>query len=406
VGASVHVSTIETWEDVAAWWWDLSEYKMIPHEEVIWAASVATAGALTEEEWISSLYEFMVYYIRYVGLRLYDTGYEPRPAWETIRTQYGDCKDQAVMLVAMLRQLGFEAYPMLMSMEPGYSVNWDLPPAPYPHFDHAIVAVLRESGEWQYLDPTCGLCTAESVGVLLRDTNGLLVAPDPELLDVRVDLPPSDPTENTVKCTLFGLLRPDELIVVTSDVETTGVNDIQYRAELLSSESYGAQNLFTTWIHEAMPQASVRGFTHSDPYDLEEPVSYSLVYEKREAIRWITGNLGLLALADGPLLPEDYSDVEFYAERQYPYLLTPIRVELDAAIDVGEFVVSELPEDVRVENRVGSFVASSAMDGSTIVYERAFQIDVSEVAPQDYPLYRELVLAMLDAQEAVAVLER
>ena len=76
-----------------------------------------------------------------------------RPQWPAVVVQrgYGDCKDKALLLTSMLRALGIDARPTLVSLAT-HDGPASMLPAPEV-FDHVVVQV-RLAGREYYLDPT------------------------------------------------------------------------------------------------------------------------------------------------------------------------------------------------------------------------------------------------------------
>lgn len=406
VESFVAASSVGTWDDIAAWWWELAEDKMTVLPEIAEEAAALTADADTDEERISRLYDFVAREVRYVALRLGASGYEPRPAADTLATRYGDCKDQAVLLVALLDSVDIEAYPVLINYEPGYDIDWSMPPTPLL-FDHVVVAVPIPGGGWRFLDPTCSLCTVEFTDELLRGRRALVVSEDPSRLSARVDTAAPIASESVVRCTLTGSLESDDLLELSAAIETSGDMDIQYRDVLLYYRPSERADLFAALVDFAIPQAFLIDYDHSDLNDTHAPVTVALDLEKERAVRWISGGLGLLSLPYGPAFPfpDDFAGDIVLSERTYPLLTLVMRIELMARIDLIDRGVAELPEDVNVENEVGTFTATYGIDGRSIVYKRTLQIDLPAVSPEQYPLYQELIRAMVEDAEALAVLE-
>jgi tetratricopeptide (TPR) repeat protein len=77
--------------------------------------------------------------VRYTGVEFGESTLVPQFPSETLKRKYGDCKDKATLLVAMLRAAGIPANLALLSAGPGQDVNTDLPGMGV--FDHAIVYV-------------------------------------------------------------------------------------------------------------------------------------------------------------------------------------------------------------------------------------------------------------------------
>ena len=89
--------------------------------------------------------------VRYLFLAMDDGGYVPAPADATWARRFGDCKAKTVLLVALLRELGVEARPVLVNTDYGDLVATRLPAM--GAFDHVIVEA-RIAGRSYWLDGT------------------------------------------------------------------------------------------------------------------------------------------------------------------------------------------------------------------------------------------------------------
>ena len=87
--------------------------------------------------------------VRYSGVELGDAAYVPRAPSETLKRGFGDCKDMATLVVAMLKASGFPASVALLRARGG-DVEDDQPTL--FQFDHAIVRVDGAKPLW--VDPT------------------------------------------------------------------------------------------------------------------------------------------------------------------------------------------------------------------------------------------------------------
>jgi transglutaminase-like putative cysteine protease len=75
--------------------------------------------------------------IRYVFLGMNLGGYTPASAETTWARRFGDCKGKTALLVALLRELGIDAEPALVSTTAGDGLDQRLPTLQL--FDHVIV---------------------------------------------------------------------------------------------------------------------------------------------------------------------------------------------------------------------------------------------------------------------------
>lgn len=108
-----------------------------------------------QKQQILALMGFMSHDFRYFGdWRRHDGGIVPRPLAEIEKSRYGDCKDLASLLVAMLRQLKIDANVALVRRGEnawGHEPDYKLPNM--SHFNHAIVQA-KVGAEVLWLDAT------------------------------------------------------------------------------------------------------------------------------------------------------------------------------------------------------------------------------------------------------------
>src|SRR5258708_20748996 len=66
-------------------------------------------------------------------------GYQPHPAMDVFTHHYGDCKDKATLMSAMLKEIGIESYYVVINSQRG-AVTPEMP-AHMGGFNHAILAI-------------------------------------------------------------------------------------------------------------------------------------------------------------------------------------------------------------------------------------------------------------------------
>jgi hypothetical protein len=91
--------------------------------------------------------------IRYTGWSLGDRAVFPAKVEEVWQRGFGDCKDQATLLMAMLRKLGVDAHVAAIKSS-SIDIETELPNLSW--FNHAIVAVRdnQPESEYRFVDPT------------------------------------------------------------------------------------------------------------------------------------------------------------------------------------------------------------------------------------------------------------
>jgi hypothetical protein len=88
---------------------------------------------------------------RYLFLGMGEGGYRPTPADETWSRRFGDCKAKTVLLLALLRELGVQAEPVLVTISGGDGLDQRVPSA--AQFNHVLVRA-QIDGVAYWLDGT------------------------------------------------------------------------------------------------------------------------------------------------------------------------------------------------------------------------------------------------------------
>jgi hypothetical protein len=81
-----------------------------------------TKGLAGEREKARALYDWVSRNIRYVAVTLGSGGYIPHSADEVLANEYGDCKDHAVLLEALLAAAGIDSVPVLINLGSSYTL--------------------------------------------------------------------------------------------------------------------------------------------------------------------------------------------------------------------------------------------------------------------------------------------
>jgi len=105
----------------------------------------------SQHERIVHLINYVQNEVRYLGMESGIGAYKPHPPRQVHKQRYGDCKDKSLLLVALLRNEGLEADPMLVHTGLKHIVEDRLPG--YSAFNHCIVSFIHDE-ERYYVDPT------------------------------------------------------------------------------------------------------------------------------------------------------------------------------------------------------------------------------------------------------------
>lgn len=127
-----------SWTDVSRWASELSDPQTELNDAVAGKARDLIANAKTEFEKIQAIGRF-AQNISYISIQIGMGRFRPHSAIDVFSKAYGDCKDKANLMRAMLKAVGITAYPVIIySGDPTYvREEWPSP----TQFNHAIIAV-------------------------------------------------------------------------------------------------------------------------------------------------------------------------------------------------------------------------------------------------------------------------
>lgn len=386
----LHVSTYETWDEVARYYGGLirDQLAITPAIREAFAEIVRVLPDPTDElAVIRAVYAFVVSRTRYVGLEFGIHSFKPYPVDKVLSRRFGDCKDKASLMHALLKVGGIDSHLTLLRMKRRGQL--DPYPASLAVFDHAILYV---PGHDLYLDGT-----AEHHGSMelpAQDTGASVLVVNPAGKSALSRIPEAAADRNAARAVHEIQLAATGEAVLKGQATQAGQLAPAYRRAYLA-EAKRAQILERAWSR-LFPGASVRAIEVSDPAAIESPFSYAFEL-----------SLPGFARQDG----EDLVALPFGQRQGYVASLAPLSaralpLELAFAstrenvfrIALPEgFTAGDLPAPAEIDTPLVHFERRCAPIGAgqvEIAYR--FVLKVSRVEPADYAAFRE-ALARIDA---------
>jgi len=209
--------------------------------------------------------------VRYTGVEFGEAAIVPRAPREVLDRRYGDCKDKAAFLVALLRAAGVRAHVALLRAS-GSDLDPELPGMSW--FNHAIVFVpgldmLGRAGLW--IDPTDPF---SPVGELPLDDQGRLAlvadtqAPASTTL-VRIPRAPAEANRVVERREIA--LGEEGGARVVEHTEAVGAPGRDYRAHYGVSDRKKVEETLGAYAKSQYDARALTRFEHGDPNDLGRP---------------------------------------------------------------------------------------------------------------------------------------
>ena len=166
-------STGKSWQNIATSYSAIVD-KQIADGDLQKLVRGAVGNSTDRKEVVAKLLAAIQKDIRYAGVEIGEGSIVPRTPRQVLANHYGDCKDKASLLVAMLRLAGFSAHVALLNAGTGFNTSAELPALSY--FNHAIVVVEGEPAIW--VDPTDVYARAGELPLLDQGRMALIAKPE------------------------------------------------------------------------------------------------------------------------------------------------------------------------------------------------------------------------------------
>ncbi|RKU16299.1 hypothetical protein C6503_12800 [Candidatus Poribacteria bacterium] len=380
-------SSIEDWNNVYTWYKDLAKDRYAPDTNIEAKVQQLTNSLTTEEAKIRTIYHFVTTNIRYVGIELGQSAYQPSHATEVFQTQYGDCKDKTTLLISMLDLVGIKAYPVLVSVAPHERVDTTLPSL--SQFNHMIAAIPTSPNTYIWLDPTSATCsyghlpynTQGRTGFLISDTHGKFV-----------EIPVYPSESNRLVSTTELTLDKDGSVQGTLYIQTNGQYNLNTRWAYQQVHPNVLKTTLATELSQQFPGIQVAWSEMSDLSDLDVPVTINLGFQVENYGTWV-GNDMLL-----PLPIDEFVDyAETFADKQRTYSLDlgyPMQIEKAIRIQIPDGWAATLPKDIHYVVENAELTRQYRQVGNVITYQLVFTLKNHILPAAAYAAARSLFTAL------------
>ncbi len=396
VATHLLVSTVQTWQELSRYAWKLSNDKCVVEDSIRDVVAQVTKGLETKEEKIRAIHYWIIKNVRYLGIAMDRSMFlEPHFAAYTLEKEYGVCRDKAVLEVTMLKEIGVPAW--VVFINPSRKTDTEIPSV---YFEHGIVAIKGDDGEYRYIDPTMEM--SRSVYASYVGDRWVLVATE-QGDDIR-KVPHVPASENSGVITDHSKLSADGTLAGSVKITGRGMYEEILRTIASSVGPEQMRMMAQNMVQQLYAGAVMTDFAVSDYEDLYNPMTIDISYE-------IDGYsldadpywLFRVPAASGQF--DILSNVIFgrfvsLDKRKYPIALgVTLGVEEEGTVDIpAGFKVRNFPDDVEFQRgSIGlsmkySFLPASENEGAPAVrYDRTMAIDSFQISPSDYLALKEAV---------------
>ena len=401
-----------SWQEIGVWFEGLTRDRLNATPEIAAKAAELTAGKTDFYDKAEAIGEFVQQQVRYFVIEMGIGGYQPHPAGDIFHNRYGDCKDKATLLSAMLSSVGVHSALMMVDHRRGV-VD---PASPSLVGDHMIGAIeipkgyesakLRsvitaKSGK-RYLifDPTWEKTAFGQLEHNLQGGYGLLLeGKDTEI----AQLPVLSPELNRVQRSATLQLQPDGSLK-GSIVEKRFGDLSEWTRELYTMADAKEQKTYLDHaLGEDFVSFNVSDFKVENVQSLNKDVTttYSLQAER-------------FGRAMGPLLmvrPRVMGSEGLPLDRKVRKVPIDLKQTMtekdDFTIQLPEgYAVDEMPDPVKLDLGFASYESSSQLDGNSLHYSRTYTVRQVSLPADRYGDVQKLAAAIDADEQNHAVLKK
>lgn len=407
------VQTYANWAEVSRWASGLHDPQWAPDAAITEKVKQLTAGAKTELDKIRAIARY-VQDIRYISIDIGVSrggGMRPHSAAEVFAKSYGDCKDKANLMRAMLKVLDITSYPVaIYSGDPTYvREEWASP----FQFNHCIIAI-KVSDETQVATVT----THAKLGRLLifdatdddtpvgdlpeheQGSFALLIAGDSGTL---MRMPITPPESNGLDRQILATLAADGSLTANIRENALGSWASGYRSQFRHESRPDYMKTIEGWISSGATAAKVSNVEPKDNsvngrFDLSIDFSAS-EYGQLMQNRLLVFKPTIVSRRDTLALTQP--------TRKYPVVLlsNAFTETVRMKLPVG-FEVDELPDAVKLDTAFGSYKTTYEVKNGELVFTRALAQKATTIPSDQYQSVRSFYEKIRAAEQAPVVLAR
>ncbi len=360
-------------------------------ERVADTAKRLVRGIDDQQRMVEILSRYVQKELHYEAIEFGRRAYVPKTARETLRDRYGDCKDHAVLLFAMLNAVDIPAQLALVNINQKV-----LPGLPnIDQFDHMIVSIPHDSGRL-YIDSTdkdLGLgrtpprFMAGNYALVLHEKSELLPIPDFAVgdsgLQVQREIEPTP--DNELKVTEIGVF--------------SGYQAADLRGQLRDIETSEMLATMQRWVADRYSDAIVDDAFVDNVFEADA----ELVVELQYRLPLDDESFKLPGFFEATFL-----DYERLPDRRFGFELTvPFSVSTVTTVrqsGAGKLrVLSKKPN--ADESRFGSWRRKIDSSDDSWVLQLEYTSGHAEYAPEDYSAFADFHRKLIGSIEQPVVIE-
>lgn len=401
-----------TWRGIGEWYTALAKDRMTPTPEIAAKAAELTAGKTDFYDKAEAIGDYVQQQIRYFVIEMGVGGFQPHQAGDIFRGKYGDCKDKATLVAAMLSTVGIHSDLLMVDTKRGV-VD---PEAPSIEGNHMIAAIEIPKGydspklhsvvttqtgkRYLIFDPTWELTPFGQVEDNLQGSYALLIEGSDSQI---VQIPLMSPELNSLERSASFKLAADGTLKGSVTVKRFGDLAEDGRYVFIHDDAGKQQEFVDHSVSGDLMAASVTGIKIENLNALNKDLTTSFDLTADH-----------FASAVGPLLmirPRVFGTYTMPIDHKSRKISIDLQQTMqgkdsfDIQLPAG-YTVDELPDPVKVDVGFASYESSTKLEGHTIHYTRTFTMRQVSLPPEKYADLQHFISLVAADEDSRVVLKK
>jgi transglutaminase-like putative cysteine protease len=402
---------VKNWSDVSLWQCHLADAQADVDDRMVAKVRELTANAASPYAKIQAIAHY-VQQIKYVAIETNlarGGGYQPHPATQVFDKQYGDCKDKANLMHALLKIAGIDSY--LVAIFSGdrdfVHPEWAAP----GQFNHMIIAIKVGAdvnapavlvhavlGRLLMFDSTSTLTPMGELPEDEQSSYALILAGQGGDL-VKMPLAPDEANRMAVE--IAATLTETGALDATVAISSHGESASRLRGVFTHFAPDQLQRRLDQWISETTKQNTLAHVEPKDDFDRDQfalnmaftAPAYGQVMQRR-------------MLVFRPSVLARFDNFRTQSEpRLLPIVLKPqcyheqVHIKLPAG-----FQVDEIPDAANISTSFGKYTSSYKVDGAELVFTEDLDVAPSTLPAENYTEVKGFFQHVAGAEQAPLLL--
>lgn len=401
-----------TWKGIGEWYDTLAHDRLVASPEIAAKAAELTAGKTDFYDKSEAIGEFVQKQIRYFVVEMGIGGYQPHAAQQIYQGRYGDCKDKATLLSAMLSSVGIHSALLMVDTHRG-AIDPESPSIWGNHMVGAIeipggyvspklrsVVTAKSGKRYLIFDPTWDQTPFGQLESNLQGGYGVLMEGAHSQV---IELPVLSPELNRVQRVGVFTLGADGTL--KGNVTEKRFGDLaSHRREVFGRRDAKKQQEFLDRnVAHDLTSASLTGLEvkNADALNQDLTLKYNV-----EAARFASV-AGPLLMVRPRVLGSEVPEVDHKERKVAIDLRETMQAHDEFDIELPEgYNVDELPDPVKADFGFATYESSTVVHGRTLHYQRVYTLKAVTLPASKYGDLQQLAGVIASDEQNHVVLKR